>query len=1174
MTYVAEIRDLSNFQRSINIDLDAESKIINTYYFTPKSIEVLSSLFIAVGPKSSERSIVLNGPYGCGKSFLVLIFSKLLESKFAMKYPNLITQLEQHKSFINTHTSIHKNIKEVYIIKLYGNYASLEEKFDQRLDKLINDEKINTENVIDPIEKFKLILLNFKKKKKVLLIAYDEFSLYIENKFNNPNNFEFEFLQKLAETTNNSTNANIILITHKSLGQYSTIFSETLQNDWRKIEGRFLSLYLPPNIKEMLNLLLKSLNNNEYNLMQNKFFKNKFLRPSERKHWWTHIQNNKNLQMLHFLIEEKRMDNIWPLHPLTVFLLPAISAEIGQNERSIFSYINSIDRNSLRSWLQRLNIDLESNVHRENDTCITVDMLWDYFDDQIRNDIGMGNKSDIWRKTHQVLIHLQTVTDNEILVQIVKIIGVLEICQSLTHLRATSDIINLALTTNTLFDSENALTRLLDRKLIRFNGIHDKWDIYEGSSIHWKEEVENVLAKKIVSDRQMLKTLNKYYPPIIYFPRKYNDDKKITRYFISKYFSSISNQLENVNWESYFEEIKYPDGIIIYFPLVEENNELISTLLRINKKAPKSVVFAISKTSLHIKNIVKELFVLNMLLNTPEFLSQDYRILGEIQLEIENLVYKLQQKMKLYVIGSPNTTIINQGKIAEFSNVSIFLSEISDAYFPKYPTINNELFNKNIISSPVKTAMIILMDMMLGSTDQIPNISGFPAHKLLYKTMTTKTGIKLRFDSRLRKYLVEFKWNLEKNWKDEYKIKPVIEYIIKTINSTENITTKNIINSLQKTPFGLRKGVIVLLLACIFISFKEKEIVLFDTSKQNIPLPLDAKLLYNIVFEESDYRIYLRDDSQQRRFQNTLLNKLFTQFISNSVSEEVTDELIAQLQNNYEELNNEIVLVKNADFDFIVKKWLFEFPAFVRETKLPQYIGKNTMTIRDAIKFVATNPNVERPKEINLNNLDKLKHIVTDVNSELRTIIIKLNKNIVEEFFTVFGIKTNSNFQANVILQYVKSIKEEFFSAENFASSHTAFKEKEKQTLFNLLNEFDQYEEDYIIEKMAEKIAYEFTSLLPKDWNDDTLIIFRERLIEFAEKVLKLKSNDTNIEKRKNLTYVENGVEKSVSFTEQELSPIGMMLYKTLLNQLELSGRSLSPNEKYNILNELLQNLL
>ena len=84
-------------------------------------------------------------------------------------------------------------------------------------------------------------------------------------------------------------------------------------------------------------------------------------------------------------IETKVLENLYPLHPLTSYILPRLSAEFAQNTRSMFNFLSPIETKdgALRNYLDSRNVLDDNKLN-----LFTPDLLLEFFLKNIREDKG------------------------------------------------------------------------------------------------------------------------------------------------------------------------------------------------------------------------------------------------------------------------------------------------------------------------------------------------------------------------------------------------------------------------------------------------------------------------------------------------------------------------------------------------------------------------------------------------------------------------------------------------------------------------------------------------------------------------------------------------------------------------------------------------------------------
>ena len=139
--------------------------------------------------------------------------------------------------------------------------------------------------------------------------------------------------------------------------EYASALGRSVQEDWQKVQGRFEDIPFSINSEEAINLIAKAINRKT---KVNGKIKN--LSKTIGKL----INGGKSNSSLINTISQ-----CYPLHPLVSLLLSPLSKQrFSNNERSIFSFLNSGEPNGFLHFLKN------SNPKKEN--LYTLDKLFDY----------------------------------------------------------------------------------------------------------------------------------------------------------------------------------------------------------------------------------------------------------------------------------------------------------------------------------------------------------------------------------------------------------------------------------------------------------------------------------------------------------------------------------------------------------------------------------------------------------------------------------------------------------------------------------------------------------------------------------------------------------------------------------------------------------------------------
>ncbi|BCO09230.1 hypothetical protein GF1_16060 [Desulfolithobacter dissulfuricans] len=360
------------YTRSINLERDIDSSAITKAYIpTSRALITLQRIARTLNEEDMPRSWALIGPYGSGKSSFAVYLAHLFgnpANAHTISALKICCDADEDVSVdIYRHTSSSKGYLSVL---LTGTPEPLGHRFVESLrdaairfwqslpgrppviiDKLTDaasQKDITTHEILTLVEEVRDAVE--AKKGKGLLIIFDELGKFLEYEARHYGANDIYLLQALAETAAIGRKANIYVFTlmHQGFEQYARGFGEGLRNEWSKIQGRFENIPFLESTEQTLRIISRA-------------FVNK-LPTSDQK-----TVAEKCKKMASVLAKERALpgsvdqetaahlfSQCYPLHPVTVLILPILCQKMAQNERTLFSYLGSKEQHGLRDSLTRL----------------------------------------------------------------------------------------------------------------------------------------------------------------------------------------------------------------------------------------------------------------------------------------------------------------------------------------------------------------------------------------------------------------------------------------------------------------------------------------------------------------------------------------------------------------------------------------------------------------------------------------------------------------------------------------------------------------------------------------------------------------------------------------------------------------------------------------------------
>ena len=205
--------------------------------------------------------------------------------------------------------------------------------------------------------------------------------------------------------------------------------------------------------------------------------------------------------------------------------------------------------------------------------------------------------------------------------------------------------------------------------------------------------------------------------------------------------------------------------------------------------------------------------------NTPE-LSEDAHAAAEVKRQIAVVRRALSTRLAALVGYRGGTTgdslWFRQGRALSRprrGGLSALVSSICDELYPKAPRVTNELLNRNRLSSAAAAARMRLIEGLFESADRPLlgiDATKAPPEKSMYLSVIQKGG--LHVDDGDVRYVREPRPN-----QDPLNLSPAISWLVAQVEDARGgrVLVSDLISGLRRPPYGVRAGVVPLLLAIV-----------------------------------------------------------------------------------------------------------------------------------------------------------------------------------------------------------------------------------------------------------------------------------------------------------------------------------------------------------------------
>jgi hypothetical protein len=735
----------NNFTTSVNIIRDTDRDF--NYIPTPNASQVVSQ--IVNDFKKGIRSFNVVGTYGTGKSSFLLAFEQSIRGTKRYFEPNFLDK------------------PKFDFVKFIGSYASIVEQFADAFEVQTN--KNQQENILSEIfNRYHSI----GKEKKVLFILIDEFGKFLEYASKHNPEKELYFVQQLAEFCNNPKH-NIVLITtvHQSLESYAYSLSKTQQQEWTKVKGRFREITFNEPVEQLL-FLASEYVAEHFETKNSKAEIEKCLKlTTETKAF------NFNKDFL-----KEIASKLYPLDILSANILTLSLQRYGQNERSLFSFLESSDHTGLAKF------------NKKENPFYNLSNVYDYLNFNFYSFLTSKYNPDFsaWSSIRSSIEEVERAFDSNIndYIKAVKTIGLLNIFSASGSILDLNFFVDYLKTACGVSVANDIIKNLETKNIIRYRSHSKRFILFEGTDL----DIQTALIEagnKISEVADITTFLNKHIQFNPVFAKQYSFSTGTPRYFefiISDYPIQ-----------------KIPEGEIDGFVNLVFNSKLKENdIQNKSKQQDEAVIYCFFKNSSEIKNLLFEIEKIQKVILENEkdkvairelesINSSQVRLLNHY---ISDSIYSGSKEVKWFFNGT-------EKKINDKKDFNKLLSQVCSIVYDATPVFKNELVNKHKISSSIHTAKKNYFKALSNNWDK-ENLgfedSKFPPEKTIYLSLLKENGI-----SPIRENATEV-ISIDRT-STFYKLWSASEDFLESAKS-EQLKISELSELLSKRPLKLKQGLI------------------------------------------------------------------------------------------------------------------------------------------------------------------------------------------------------------------------------------------------------------------------------------------------------------------------------------------------------------------------------
>lgn len=640
-----------------------------------------------------------------------------------------------------------------------------------------------------------------------IFIVFDEFGRFLQTVANSKIYETMQQIQDLAELVNRKSNSFMLMITHTGLQQYANENTSFTKAELERVEKRFFEHRLESDSSIFYRAAHKLLKKPAK--QQGDIFLAKELERLRYSILRYELFPDMSAEEINGLI----LEGCYPIHPLAIQMLPSMSNLLGQNDRTLYLFLNKF---KVKDYLE---------------TGYFADQLFDYFYPDQSALLTLESM-----KYYRLAINYK-VSDTAIrLVKLATLLNLINNCFKLTE-----DFIQFALGINKV-TVESVIKELKAVKLLRFHPFLDSYELYEGAVVVFEELYKRIEGQVLLNDEKRIESIQEIYSNKYHLPLGYNTIKSMTRYIETEF--TFAQQEMDLTLAG--------DGTLLYI-LARNTKEAKEMKKLAQQYEGNDVLFGIVELKMQelLENTNKYV-LLKAMLKMPGLLNEHENLEQEIMIHLDTVGFRIQKLLQpLKEFSSEIVSFYKNGEEISLTSPALF-SEFMERWmmerFPSTPEIRNENFNKrNVMKIQRKAAMDLLNQIIHPQFTGEFEITGNGPDYLIAAT----TFKNLNFNFR------------DLDQQPTLELQLLRECLVAHIEAVDRNSIYSLFSVALSEPFGIREPVVPLLVvALIRDKWNQMAFYSYDLSITQIT----AEMLYEILEQEVhfyEYETYRLSEEQQ-----------------------------------------------------------------------------------------------------------------------------------------------------------------------------------------------------------------------------------------------------------------------------------------------------------------------
>jgi hypothetical protein len=807
-----QVRIARRFQRSIRIDTDLGNPAALEGFVCPaSSADALLTMARQIAA-SGHTAFTWTGPYGTGKSSLAVSLCGTMSGPANVRARAANALGKEVAAAL--WDALPPKTHGWRVLPVMGRRGSLGQILGEALESsgyLGKGKRRWTDSAV--LSSLSAVAAQDPRTHGGLIVIVDEMGKVLEGAAHD--GYDIYLLQQLAELAARSERRLVVVgVLHQAFDEYAQRLAREVRDEWAKVQGRFVDLVINTTGDEQLELLARAIETGPKPPI-----------PRGTIAAVADIVRAGRPSATERLPE--LLTRCWPLHPVVACLLGPLSRRrYGQNQRSLFAFLNSAEQRGFHDFLSDAST---SDLY-------TPELLWDYLRINLEPAILASPDGHRWSVGLDAIERCSAQKSSPLHLALLKAIALLELLRERSGLSATSELLEQCVAPEIpRRDVGNALKQLADWSCIVFRRHLGAYSLYAGSDFEIDEAIASATPTADSIDMAQLRTIAGLQPLLA--KRHYHKTGAI-RWF----------NVELVRLCDLPDAVASPRGMqgaagrfLIAVPTQGEAPHKAKKMCsEIAASAPMEVVIGLSAHAWHVIDLARELVALTKIHDERPELRGDAVGRREVMARLGDVRARLE--LELQRMTDAATWYRRSDKPAQIpaSELNLLASRIADERFSEAPRILNELLNRDYPSSNAVTAQKdLLKQMLVGEGKPRLGLEGWPAEAGLMESVLIKTGLYRETGAAGWRFVGPTPKSdpagLLPLWKAG------LEYLKR--HSKKSVSLSELYEEWRKPPFGLKEGLMPIIAVALMLAHRDRLAVYRQGTFQPEMTDLDVDLL-------------------------------------------------------------------------------------------------------------------------------------------------------------------------------------------------------------------------------------------------------------------------------------------------------------------------------------------